>query len=115
MEEPDWEGDLVRIKTENTLIIVDMSLDRETLLEGLAREIICRIQVLRKEPDLPVSLVAEKLLLYTEGDLREVVEKYRELIMNEVRVKRLELQEKPLSTGKEWDIEGYKIKIHLIP
>lgn len=104
---------LVELKlNDNYVLYVTPKLDEETLLEGLAREVIRRAQSLRKEMELPVDYVAEKLLLYADGRLREAVEKYRDYIAREVRVKRIELRDKAFD-GSEWSVEGEKLVIKI--
>jgi isoleucyl-tRNA synthetase len=103
---PDWAGGALRVETEHIIAYVDMELDEETLLEGLAREVIRRAQVLRKELNLPVDHVAEELEVYATGRVAEAVRRYEELIKGEVRVKSLKLVDKPAEDARRWSIEG---------
>jgi len=112
---PSWADKALEIETDSLVVYTDMELDRETLLEGLAREVIRRAQVLRKELDLPVDHVAEALIVYATGDLREAVEKHAELIKREVRVKELHVVEEAPSNAKTWEIEGSKLALVLKP
>ncbi len=114
-KEPGWEGDIARIETGDTVVYVDMSLDKETLLEGLAREIVRRAQVLRKQLDLPVDHVAARLIVYAEGPLREALEKHRDYIAREVRVKEVVPAGEPPSGAQEWRVEGHRLALRLEP
>jgi isoleucyl-tRNA synthetase len=83
-----------------------MELDEETLLEGLAREVIRRAQVLRKELNLPVDHVADTLEVYATGKILEAVRRHEDLIKSEVRVKNIRIVDKPTEGAKRWSIEG---------
>ena len=104
--EPEWAPKALRVETDNMVVLVDMELDEETLLEGLAREVIRRAQVLRKQLNLPVDHVAEVLEVYATGRVAEAVRRFTELIKGEVRVKEVKISDKPLEGAKEWNIEG---------
>ncbi|BEP17408.1 isoleucine--tRNA ligase [Pyrofollis japonicus] len=112
---PDWAEAALRIETDDLVVYTDMELDKETLLEGLAREVVRRAQVLRKELDLPVDHVAEKLLVYATGDLREAVVKHMEFIKREVRVKEVEILDEAPKEAKKWRIEGNELALVLRP
>lgn len=113
--EPGWAPRAEKIETSSMTVYVDMQLDEETMLEGLAREVIRRAQVLRKELDLPVDHTARRLLVYATGKLREAVERHRELIAREVRVGSIELASSPPRDGKKWRIEGEELVLSLEP
>ncbi|BES81092.1 isoleucine--tRNA ligase [Pyrodictium abyssi] len=113
--EPEWAAGAEKLETDSMVVYVDMELDEETLLEGLAREVIRRAQVLRKELDLPVDHTAKKLLVYATGRLRSAVERYMELIAREVRVEQVELAAEPPAGGKRWRIEGEELVVALEP
>jgi isoleucyl-tRNA synthetase len=112
---PAWTADADRIDLGPVTVYVEARLDRETLLEGLAREVVRRAQVLRKQLDLPVDHVAEELLVYAEGDLREAVEKHADYIKREVRVKQVRLLDRPPEGAKEWRVEGNRLALRLNP
>ena len=104
--EPEWASTALRVETQHAIVYVDMELDEETLLEGLAREVIRRAQVLRKQLNLPVDHVARELIVYATGRVLEAVKRHEELIKSEVRVEKLTIVEKPLEDAKKWSIEG---------
>lgn len=115
--EPAWTKQLetIVLDTEHARIYAAVQLDEETLLEGLAREIVRRAQVLRKQLNLPVDHVAEKLEVYATGKLRQAAEKHSDYIKREVRVKELVLLDTPPEGAKEWRVEGEQLAIRLKP
>ncbi len=103
--EPDWAFRALRVETEHAIVYVDMELDEETLLEGLAREVIRRAQVLRKELNLSVDHVARELVVYATGKVLEAIKRHVSLIKNEVRVMKIIIAKEPLINAKQWNIE----------
>ncbi len=114
---PDWAGggDVVEIDLGPVKVYVEARLDRESLLEGLAREIVRRAQVLRKELNLPVDHVARRLLVYAEGDLREALQRHMEYVKREVRVEKIELLDEEPGDARSWRVEGMKLALRLEP
>lgn len=66
----------------NNFIILDTTLTKELLLEGIAREMVSKVQQLRKNKDYNV---ADRITLYYDGDdeVKETVNIFKEYIMNE--------------------------------
>jgi len=95
--------------------IIDTRLSEDLLYEGLAREIVRRIQVMRKEKGLGLLDEIKSFLLTSSEELRKAVEKKRSYIMNETRSVELVLSESlegvELDLVREWDIEDEKIII----
>jgi isoleucyl-tRNA synthetase len=114
-KEPDWAAEAEEITVGPLKAYVVARLDEETLLEGLAREIIRRAQVLRKELDLPVDHVAARLVVYAEGSLLKALEKHRDYIAREVRVKEIVVENKPPEKGRAWTVENSKLVLRLEP
>ena len=114
---PAWAagGDTATIDLEDATIYAKIQLDEETLLEGLAREIVRRAQVLRKQHNLPVDHVAEKLVIHATGKLKQAAQKHLEYIKREVRVKQVQLADQPPREAKKWKIEGEQLALHLQP
>jgi isoleucyl-tRNA synthetase len=71
-----------------TLVGVDTTLTDELVREGLAREIVRRIQALRKEADFELD---ERIRTYVQADglLAEVLDEYREYITGETLTREL--------------------------
>jgi len=97
-------------------IYIDLSETRDIIAQSLAREIIRRIQIMRKEMNLVVSdYVDVEVALQDEEDLN-LLNQVKDYIMEEVRGKSLKLSvgeigEKPGGYVKDWIIEGKKIRI----
>ena len=64
----------------NNFIIIDTKLTDELINEGLAREIVSKVQNLRKEKDFDV---ADRIKLYYDGDIEKVINSFKEYIMKE--------------------------------
>ena len=113
-EKPPTSKDYTVVEVEGFKVYVTLKLDEETLLEGLAREVIRRAQVMRKEADLPLDAYISKLIVCTSDDmLRKAVEKHRQFIAGEVRAKEVELVDVCPENGKEWKIESRKVVLKL--
>ena len=105
------QGDYDVIETSRLKIYVKVKLDEETKALGLAKEVIRRIQVMRKEMDLPLDYVVKKVRVYTPSDeLKRAIEKYKDYIAREVRAGNLELSDNPVE-GKKWEVEGNELVI----
>lgn len=85
-------------------------LDEETLLEGLAKEVIRRIQVIRKEMGLRYDEKIHVKIAVGEGKLKEALLKYKDYVANEVRAQTLEVN-RELAEGREFEINGEKIRV----
>ncbi len=93
---------------------VKLEIDEELLLEGLAREVIRRAQTMRKRMNLDIDAVLDKLEVYTESEkLRAAVEKHRDYIASEVRVRVVVLADKPGPGSVKWSVEGEEIHLRL--
>ena len=77
--------------------------------EGFVREIISKIQTMRKEADFEVT---DKITVYYEGTEKanEVFAKYQTEIMGEVLATEMK-QETPAGYVKEWNINGEKVNM----
>ena len=73
------------IATDNGLTcVLDITIDEELMLEGVLRELVRGVQVVRKENDLKIEQRIT-LSLTSDGDVvNRVVEKYKDKIMQEV-------------------------------
>lgn len=112
---PPRDSRFTRIETEAVEAYVIVELDEETLLEGLARDVVRRIQVMRKKANLPLDMFVEKVVIYTPSErLRKAVETHRDYIAGEVRAKSIELAEEPPANAKHWRVEGDDIYISLV-
>jgi len=95
-------------------VCVPGKLEPDLYYEALARELVRRIQVMRKEAGLSVSDYIEVYIDPQHDDLRKAVERSGSYIANEVRAVKLTLGKGPEGLyGKEWDIEDMKARVYL--
>ena len=97
-------------------IYIDLSETKEVIAQSLAREVVRRIQVMRKEMDLIVSDYINAEIFLEDREDVDLLSQMRDFITEEVRAKNLEIKSgKPEGEIKgylrEWDIEGKKIRI----
>lgn len=90
-----------------TIIALKIEITPELKQEGFAREIVRRIQEMRKKMDLEM----EDRIITKIGIDKERLGEWEEYVMNETRSSKI-IYEEP-SNGTEWNIEGEKIKIEI--
>lgn len=97
-------------------IYISLEIGEEEILEGLSREIIRRIQLMRKE--LGLTLGVERIEIYIQGDdaVRKAVESFYEDIAwnsdaDAIHVVESAEEVSGISLGKEWEIDGRKVFI----
>ncbi|HUS69541.1 MAG TPA: isoleucine--tRNA ligase [Anaerolineae bacterium] len=96
------------------LVAVDVTLTDDLIQEGLARELVRRVQNLRKEADFRIE---DKIATYYEGDpeLTAVVQDYAEYISQEtLSVEMIQGKGPEGSQTGEFSIEGKSIAFHLM-
>ncbi|ABU82196.1 isoleucine--tRNA ligase [Ignicoccus hospitalis] len=113
VEEPP-AGDFDVIETESLKVYVKVRLDERTKMLGLAREVIRRIQTMRKEEDLPLDYVLKKVIVFSDNEeILKAVEEFKEYVAKEVRAEEVVTSGEP-PEGKEWSLEGSKVVIALV-
>ena len=102
---------IARTETENAILFIDTTLTPELKTEGLAREIVRRIQSMRKELDLDVEdRIATQINV--DSEKQEALKSWNDYIKTETRSKELTYSDKP--TGKlvkKWKIDELDIEI----
>lgn len=83
-------------------IALDTHLNEDLLLEGLAREIVNKINTMRREADFAIT-DRIKLRLQTTERVKSAFELFREYISQEVLALEVEFCS---TTGTEWDLNG---------
>lgn len=83
-------------------IALDTQLNEDLLLEGLAREIVNKVNTMRREADLSVT-DRIRLRMQTTERVVQSFERFKEVICQEVLA--LEVEFGP-TTGTEWDLNG---------
>ena len=93
---------------------IPSKLDRELYLEALAREVLRRVQQMRKEMGL-VEKDRVIVELWGDSEIREAVEKHRDLLSNRAGVKDMIITETQTLEGhtKEFSVEGLYLRITL--
>ncbi len=96
------------------MVAVDITLSDELIKEGLARELVRRIQNLRKEADFRIE---DKITTYYQGDpiLTEVMREYAEYIGQETLSLKMVEGEGPEDAHRgQFQIDGLNIAFHLL-
>ena len=94
---------------DGMLVALDTRIDRDLLLEGLAREVVRAVQDARKLANLDIS---DRIVLRVEahGDTAEAVTKWREYIMGETLA--LDLNGKPFTASYETEAsDGLRVAL----
>ena len=108
MEYPEW---LSVEENDRAVVGVDTRIGSEELLEGLAREVVRRVQAMRKNMRLNVADFIE-VWFEAEGELLDAINAFRDYIAEETRASRLELGSGPRDAYfKEWTIDGRRLRI----
>jgi isoleucyl-tRNA synthetase len=102
---------MARAPAENMTLFLDTQLTPELEAEGFARELVRRIQSMRKELDLDVEdkIVTE---LHVDPTQKKTLQQWHDYISNETRSKTVHFVDKP--TGKlvkTWKIEQLETTI----
>jgi isoleucyl-tRNA synthetase len=110
------QGDLIVQSSGPLIVALDTHLTGELRAEGLARELVNRVQKLRKDTGLEVS---DRIRLGVSGgaELVEAVEGFREMVMGETLATEIETGPEPRADGyeavREVDLDGVTATIAL--
>jgi isoleucyl-tRNA synthetase len=110
-EEP--RGDLVVESDEGCTVALDPHIDDELRLEGIAREVMSRIQRLRRDSGLEVS-DRIRLVIAAEGEALTALQQHREYVARETLAAQVELTELGsglLTKGTELELDGLRLRI----
>ncbi|MCG3225966.1 MAG: isoleucine--tRNA ligase [Candidatus Heimdallarchaeota archaeon] len=101
-------------ESEGYLLLFNTTITEELKREGYVRDVIRRIQTMRKELDLEYT---QNIQLTIKADEfgSDAIEEFRDFIMSETLSS--ELREKQPTEGhvKEWEFDGYKVSIGIVP
>ena len=112
IEEPD-QGYAMEMDAKYDLkVFVNLSRDEDLEAEGMAREIVRRIQVMRKELNLQYD---DNIEVVVSGDnsIKRILDRYGKWIMSETLASRLDFSSE--AEGRAWDIDGEKVIIRVVP
>jgi isoleucyl-tRNA synthetase len=93
-------------------VFINKKIDSSLMMAGYAREIIRRIQIMRKDMNLEYSQNI-KTKIGASGNIRKAIEQFMELIKNETLSTDIEFSTGV--AGKTWDIDGEDVQIQIIP
>ncbi|MFC6613805.1 isoleucine--tRNA ligase [Halopenitus salinus] len=100
---------------EDGTVYVDTTLTEEIEAEGYARDVIRRIQQMRKDLDLEVDAEIRLALDVEDDRIASFVEEHRELIDEETRTSERLADPSDASHTEEWEIEGVDVTIGIDP
>ena len=106
------KSDFVIANIDNITVVLDITIDRNLMLEGMSRELIRNAQILRKNSNFDVS---DRIELYIETDsedLKDVIKEYLPKIQGELLATKYNKIENP---DGEWtgEISGEQLKIQM--
>ena len=93
----------------NITVVLDTNLSEELIEEGFMREIISKIQTMRKEAGFEVM---DKITVFTDGNdkIAELLKKNKDEVMNDVLATDI-IYEGEDGYTKEWNINGESVKL----
>ena len=102
---------IARTETEQIILLIDTRLTPELEAEGFAREIVRRIQSMRKELDLDVEdRISTEIKVGT--DKETALQKWTDYIKGETRSKKIVFSDKPGGKlVKKWKIDEFEAEI----
>jgi isoleucyl-tRNA synthetase len=99
------------VQTDKDLeVTINTEIDQSLYLEGLAHEILRRVQTMRKDLSLGYSENIMTVIDSSDTDIIEAVQKYKEYMMKESLSESIEFGQLE-GYSKEWNIEDKKLKI----
>ncbi|MCD6515484.1 MAG: isoleucine--tRNA ligase [Candidatus Odinarchaeota archaeon] len=95
-------------------VVLDTKIDEPLLLEGLARDVVRRIQEMRKQMDLQYT---QQIDVYYDGDplIEKTINKFIEYIKGETLARSISKGIQSKGLVKEWNIEKLKVKLEIVP
>jgi isoleucyl-tRNA synthetase len=96
----------------NRLITIDMdcTLDQELINEGLAREMVNRIQKTRKDLNLNVADRID-VTIFTSDELSKVFDKYKDYIASETLMVHSRISKESITNAMEHEIDDIKFEV----
>jgi len=94
-------------------VYVDTTLTDDIESEGYAREVIRRVQEMRKELDLDIEAAIRLDVMVFDERVAELVSEHEDLIAEEVRA--ADLGEVEDGHAEEWDVEGVRMRLAIEP
>ncbi|HEY0672509.1 MAG TPA: DUF5915 domain-containing protein, partial [Longimicrobiales bacterium] len=104
-------GELVVESDAGYTIALDPHIDEELRLEGIAREVVSRIQRLRRDRGLEVS-DRIRLVIAAEGEAATALDRYREYVAHETLAEDVQLGTAP-QDAQDVELDGMRLRIAL--
>jgi isoleucyl-tRNA synthetase len=108
--ETELPENLVSADFDSGNVFINTKITEEILSEAMSRELIRRIQDMRKDLDLDVEANIQVFVECDEG-FKELIEPFLDFISNEVRAEKLIFEAQEGDYTKEWKIEDENLKI----
>jgi len=102
---------IARADVEGIILLLDTTQTPDLESEGFAREIVRRIQSMRKELDLDVE---DKIIteIKVDAQKKDFLLKWEDYIKGETRSNKISFKDKPIGTLiKKWDIDEIQVEI----
>ncbi|MGN0220155.1 MAG: DUF5915 domain-containing protein, partial [Muribaculaceae bacterium] len=96
----------------NVTVALDITVDEDLRLEGIAREIINRIQNIRKSRDYDIT-DRINVVFVSSPDIDGVVSKYGEYIGRQVLAESISVAENDNDSYEELDLDGFKVYVRI--
>ena len=96
----------------NVTVALDITVDEDLRLEGIAREIINRIQNIRKSRDYDIT-DRINVVFVNNPDISEVVNKYGDYIARQVLAESIVTGDYDNGSYEELDLDGYKVFVRI--
>ena len=107
------EGYVTAIDGQVT-VVLDIALDNELIEEGFIREIISKIQTMRKEANFEVMDKID-VYIYDNDFIENIAKKHKEMILKDIMANDVFIgQSNANAIIKEWDINEKSVKIAII-
>ena len=114
-QEPEASEKIAKAEFDDGEVFVDFTVTPEIEAEALAREVIRRIQQMRKDMKLKVEQFIACDLMSDEFH-NSLLEKWKDPIAAEVRASRLSITDSPAgAVVKEWEFGGKTVTIGISP
>jgi isoleucyl-tRNA synthetase len=105
---PVFEGERAAAHEGGTIVLLDLELDEELVVEGLARELVRKLQDLRKSEGLEIEQRIALRLHTDDAQLRAALERHGDTIGAELLAPDLSLESAPPAGARTLEIRDGK-------
>ena len=98
---------------DDNYIFLNIKIDRELLLTGLAKDLVRRIQVMRKELELDILENIRVYVITEDKDIKDAIHKHMDYIKTETRAVEIKVTKEPpeCRLKKKWEINEADVTI----